>query len=90
MDDDANDDEEDWYDDENELDDADDESTDCPECGRELSGYCDKCNHCGYWLTPADRRRLRPDDTRPMWQRMTAVILIAVLLFLLLGALSWF
>jgi hypothetical protein len=55
-----------------------------------MSGYTDKCNHCGYWLTPEDRRRLRPGETRPVWQRLTAVILIAVLLFFLLGALAIF
>jgi hypothetical protein len=81
---------EDWYDDDA-TDDNNDESVDCPECGREISGYLDKCASCGYWLTAADRRRLRPGESRPVWQRLTAAILIAgFLLFLILAGITLF
>ena len=82
-------DDEDWYDDEDQLD--DEEAVACPECGAAVSSYIDKCAKCGYWLTDADRRKLRPGVQRPAWQLWTAAILIAgFVVFLLLAGLTIF
>jgi hypothetical protein len=80
---------EDWYDDEDDLD--DDDPVACPECGTAISSYSDKCPKCGYWLADADRRALRRGERRPLWQRVVAAILIIGFLgFLLLAGLTIF
>ena len=55
---------EDWYDDGDDPDDED--AVDCPECGGLISGLTDKCASCGYWLSAADRRKLRSEGDRGM------------------------
>jgi hypothetical protein len=84
---------EDWSDDDDDDDDSpeDDESVACPECGATISGYLDKCTQCGYWVTDADRRALRPGEMRPLWARaMAAVLIVAFLLCLLLAGMTIF
>ncbi len=75
----ADDDDEDWYDDGDNLDD-DDEAVCCPECGSTIVGLIDKCAACGYWLTAADRRRLRSEGAKPWWVTLTLVILLLMFL----------
>jgi hypothetical protein len=80
-------DDEDWYEDDSD----DGEPIDCPECGAELWEFVDKCAKCGYWLSEADRRKLRRGEERPAWQRATAAILIAgFILCLILAGLTIF
>jgi ribosomal protein L37E len=64
---------EDWYDE----DDADDdeEAGRCPECGAPIYSVADRCPACGYWLSESDRRSLWTSD-RPIWLKVTAVILL--------------
>jgi len=73
---------EDWYDDGSEVGDGD-ESTLCPECGAEVPGVNDKCPACGYWLTDADRLARSPE--KPLWLRVTAVVVLVTFLLSLLG-----
>lgn len=73
------DDDEDWYDDGDDLDD-DEEAVGCPECGSTIAGLTDKCTACGYWLTAADRRKLRFEDAKPWWVTLTVVALLLVFL----------
>jgi hypothetical protein len=81
---------EDWSDDDDGSP-EEDESIACPECGATISGYLDKCAQCGYWLTEADRRALRPGVDRPRWQKaVVACIILAFLLCLLLAGITIF
>jgi hypothetical protein len=70
---------EDWYDDDSD-DPEDAEWAPCPECGETVHVITGKCPACGYWLTDADRQKLYASESRPMWQKVTAVILLAVFL----------
>jgi hypothetical protein len=72
-------DDEDWYDD----DDAEPEDAPprpCPECGKPIADFLDKCPACGYWLSAADRRALKPHESTPAWVKVTALVLLAVTL----------
>ena len=77
------DDEETWANDGDELDEED--VAPCPECGHAVHSLTDKCANCGYWLSDADRRAVRPSESKPMWLRLTAAILLAAFLFSLLA-----
>ncbi len=78
------DDDEDWYDDDS--DDPDDESTPCPECGETVHVIIGKCPSCGYWLTDGDRRAAYPSESKPLWLRVTAiVVLLAMLASIMIG-----
>jgi hypothetical protein len=77
------DDEDAWTDDEDELDEEDDAP--CPECGQVVHSVADKCPNCGYWLSDADRRAMWSGDSKPLWLRVTAVIVLAAFLFTLLA-----
>jgi ribosomal protein L37E len=72
------DDDEDWYDDDS--DDPDDEWAPCPECGETVHVITGKCPACGYWLSAADRRAMWASESRPMWQKVTAVVLLVTFL----------
>jgi hypothetical protein len=74
LSDDEFDDDEDWHDDE--PDDGD--PVHCPECGEPVSDFLDKCPACGYWLSAADRRALRPRESHPAWVKATAVVLLVI------------
>jgi hypothetical protein len=73
------DDDEDWYDDDSD-DPDDDESAPCPECGETVHVITGKCPVCGYWLSAADRRAIWASESRPMWLKVTAVVLLLVIL----------
>jgi predicted amidophosphoribosyltransferase len=75
-------DDEDWYDEDESFD--DDPAAICPECSGTVYSFSEKCPHCGYWLSDADRRKLYPGESKPFWQRTTAVIMILVFLICLL------
>jgi hypothetical protein len=83
---------EDWSDgDDGDFNEDNETPIDCPECGEQMHDYVDKCSKCGYWLTAADRRKLRPSKRRPAWQKSTASILIAAfILCLILAGLTIF
>ncbi len=70
---------EDWYGDGDEQGD-DDDVVHCPECGGLISSLTDKCAACGYWLTAADRRKLRSEGVKPWWVTLTVVILLLMFL----------
>jgi ribosomal protein L37E len=75
------DDEEDWYDDEyDHADDPDHESAPCPECGETVHVITGKCSACGYWLSDADRQAMWTADSKPLWLKVTAVIVLVALL----------
>jgi len=76
-------DDEDWYDDDDELD--DEESGRCPECGAAVHSVSDRCPACGYWLTEADRRAMWSGMAKPLWLRITAVVVLAAFLLSALG-----
>jgi hypothetical protein len=78
LNDDDADDDEDWYDGD-EPDNGD--PVLCPECGKQVSDFLDKCPACGYWLLAADRRQLRPRESHPVWVKATAVILLVIFLW---------
>jgi ribosomal protein L37E len=75
---------EDWYDDQDDPDDG--ESGSCPECGETVHEISDRCPACGYWLSDGDRRAMWAGESQPMWQRITAVVL---LLAFLISSLLW-
>jgi hypothetical protein len=77
---------EDWSDDADDDEPDEDEPVNCPECGGPISSFSDKCSKCGYWLTDADRRGLRPSESLPAWQKFTAAIIILAFLVCLLVA----
>jgi len=74
------DDEEDWYDHSDDSDAPDDEWVPCPECGEAVSLITGKCRECGYWLTTADQARTRDGGLKPLWIRLTVVVVIIALL----------
>lgn len=93
TDDDNDDGDEDWADVEQEwsYDGGEEVEVACPECRSKIYQFVDKCPKCGYWLTAADRRKLRPGESRPAWQSLTAVIIIlAFLICLLMGGFAIF
>lgn len=68
-------DDEDWYDD------SDDEPmAPCPECGEPVLEIADRCPACGYWITDSDRQRLSRHAAMPTWVKLTAGILLVVML----------
>jgi methionyl-tRNA synthetase len=72
---------EDWYseDEDETYDDA--ESSHCPECSAPLYDFADQCAACGYYLTAADRRSLWSSESKPLWIKVTAVMILLVLLY---------
>lgn len=76
-------DDEDWYDDDS--DDPDDESASCPECGETVYVIAGKCPACGYWLSEADRQAMWTGESKPLWLKITAVVLLVVLLASIFG-----
>jgi hypothetical protein len=79
-------DDEDWCDEDDDASDEE-ESASCPECGGTVYSFSDKCPKCGYWLTDADRRAVYPSASKPLWLRITAVVvLLAFLASLLLAS----
>jgi hypothetical protein len=73
-------DDEDWYDDEPD----DEEVAHCAECGNPVHLIADKCPACGYWLSDADRRAMWAGMSKPLWLKVTAlIVLVAFLLSLL-------
>jgi hypothetical protein len=77
------DDEDAWADEEDELDEND--SANCPECGQLVHSVADKCPNCGYWLSDADRRAMWSSESKPLWLRVTAWIVLVAFLFTLLA-----
>jgi ribosomal protein L37E len=77
------DDEDAWADDEDDLD--ENESANCPECGQTVHSAADKCPNCGYWLSDADRRAMWSGESKPMWLRVTAWVVLVAFLFTLLA-----
>jgi hypothetical protein len=76
-------DDEDWYDEDDEPD--DEESATCPECGGAIYSVTDKCPRCGSWLSDADQRVMWSGMSKPLWLRVTAVILLIAFLASLLA-----
>jgi hypothetical protein len=74
---------EDWYDDDSELDER--ETIPCPECGAAVHLVTDKCPACGYWLTDVDRRATVPGMKKPLWLRVTVVVVLLSFLVSALG-----
>lgn len=72
---------EDWDDDD--VDDV--ETARCPECGSAVHSVSDKCPACGYWLTEADRRAMWSGMAKPLWLRITAVVVLVAFLLSALG-----
>jgi hypothetical protein len=80
---------EDWYEEDDEPD--DDEPVPCPECGGPIHGVTDKCPACGYWLSEADRRAMWSGMDKPVWLKVTAVIvLITIVMGLLAAGIAFF
>jgi ribosomal protein L37E len=84
------DDDEDWYDsDDDELD--EEETARCPECGQSVHIISGRCPACGYWLSEADRRAMWSNMSKPLWLRVTAlVVLVTILLTLLTVGAAFF
>ncbi len=76
------DDDEDWYDeDEDQLEEI---AAQCPECGGPVYMVTHKCPACGYWLAEADRRSMWRSESKPKWIKLTAAVVLIVLLVTLL------
>jgi hypothetical protein len=67
---------EDWYDDDSD----DDDWAPCPECGEAVYAITGKCPVCGYWLSAADQRAMLARLSKPLWLKLTAVVLLIALL----------
>ncbi len=79
---------EEWHDDDAGLDPGDEFGASlarCPECGADVAEIAECCPACGYWLTDEDRHALWSSDRRPFWQLATAWLLLAMVLFGLVG-----
>ena len=76
-------DDEDWCDDEAPDEDEEDSAA-CPECGEPVPEISDRCPACGYWLSDADRRGMWSGESKPLWIRITVVVLLAAFLATLL------
>lgn len=76
---------EDWPDDDEP---DDEEAAQCPECGEPIEAIADKCPSCGYWLSAADRGALWAGERRPAWLRLTACLLLVVIIVAILS-LAW-
>lgn len=74
---------EDWYDDDRELEDA--EAACCPECGAAIYLMAERCPACGYWVSEADRAALWPGSSKPLWLKVTAVVVLVAFLVSVLG-----
>jgi hypothetical protein len=83
MSDDDWDDDESWADDERDIGEC--IAVPCPECGSPVEEIADKCPACGYWLSDADRRQMWPSESKPLWLRVTAAIVLAAFLVSLLA-----
>jgi zinc-ribbon domain len=82
-------DDEDWYDEEDDLEDQ--AAVACPECGAPIYADADKCPACGYWLLEADRRAAGSGESRPAWIQLTAgLMLLAILAVVFLTLLAAF
>jgi len=80
------DDDEGWYDHEaDDSGDSVDESAPCPECGETVHVITGKCAACGYWLSDADRRGMWASESKPLWLKATAVMLLVALLASMFG-----
>jgi hypothetical protein len=62
--------------------DGEDETLDCPSCGRAVYEDTDRCPHCGDWIMPLAAAG------RPVWMRMVAAIVVIGLLFGVIAFLS--
>jgi ribosomal protein L37E len=80
------DDDEDWYDDEDDPGDV--EVGSCPECGAPVYEVAERCPACGYWLTAADRRAMWARDSKPLWLKTTAVVVLIAFVLSVLGIAS--
>ena len=69
-------DDEDWYDDQSDLDDA---SVPCPDCGEPVPELLGKCPMCGYWLTSEDRV-VAACQAKPFWIKLTALVVLMTIL----------
>jgi hypothetical protein len=78
------DDDEDWYDDGYGVE-LDDESAPCPECGAAVSSISDKCPACGCWITDADRFATPSGMKKPLWPKVTALVVLVTFLLGLAG-----
>jgi len=45
----------------------------------------DKCPACGYWLSEADRRAMWSGLEKPLWLKVTAIVVLVALLLSVLG-----
>jgi hypothetical protein len=57
----------------------------CPECGSPVEAIADKCSACGYWLSDSDRLRMWPSELKPLWLRVTTVVVLTAFLVSLLA-----
>jgi hypothetical protein len=80
-------DDEDWYDDDDAPD--EDEVGRCPECGDSVHSIADRCPACGYWLSDADRRAIWIGESKPVWLRVAAIIVLIAFLASLLACGVW-
>jgi hypothetical protein len=76
------DDDEDWHDD---SDDVDEEWGPCPECGETVFLITGKCPACGYWLSADDRRTMFASQAKPLWLKLTALVLLLAMLAGMIG-----
>jgi hypothetical protein len=75
---------EDWCDEDSDES-EDDDSAPCPECGEVVYVMTGKCPACGYWLSAADRRNSHAREAKPMWLKLTAVVVLVALLVGMFG-----
>jgi hypothetical protein len=80
-------DDEEWYEEDDEDEDAREEfAGQCPACSGPIYILADKCPACGYWLSDSDRRSMWTSESQPPWIRVTSVLVLTILL---IGSLLW-
>jgi len=57
--------------------DEDDDTVECPHCGREISAMAEQCPRCGTYVSEEDA----PRSTFPRWVVVTAAVLAALMVW---------
>jgi len=74
------------------LDDADEGTVPCPECGEPVWAEAEKCPHCGTWISHDVAGQVRPAGGRavkPWWWWVAIIVLLAAFFWLVNVGRPW-